>query len=223
MRRGVVFDFDGVLVCSMELHAEAFRRVLRPYQIDVRDEEVFLREGARSETIIADFLQQQGIPPLPEDLRRLGNEKQRTFASLGPPSLYPGAEDLVRGVRPAATRMGLVTGTRRENVTRLLGDLENLFDAVLAQDAYHHDKPHPEPYARTAEALGFPAANLAALENAPRGVRSAKAARYAYVVGITTTVARSVLLESGADAVVDSHEEASQGLLEWLAGKPPRA
>lgn len=216
----VVLDFDGTIVQSMELHAEAYRRSLAPFGIKVSDSEIFEREGARSETIITEFLKKVG-KDAPGTAKRVADEKQATYRDIGPPSLYAGAEAMVRIIRDAAPKLGLVTGTRRENLDRIIPKLVPLFDALLSQESYTHDKPHPEPYEKTAIALGLSPSRCAAVENAPRGVKSAKAAGYAFVVGIATTVPRQNLLDAGADEAYDSHADVAAAIVKWLRG--PRA
>lgn len=198
----VVLDFDGVVVRSMEQQADSYRRTLAPLGIEVTDEQVFEREGARSESIVADFLDEAADG---QRVKELADEKQRTYLGLGRPPCYDGAKDMVRGMREAAGALGLVTGTRRENLELLIPDLLPLFDAVLAQDDYEADKPDPEPYAEAARRLGVAPADCVALENAPRGVQSAVRAGYGRVIGITTTMPRHRLLEAGAHEVVGDH------------------
>ncbi len=213
VKDAIVLDFDGVLAASMGLHAEAYRMVLAPWGVTCTDQEVYEREGARSETIIQDLLGAAGHEPSDAQVAELATRKQEAFASLGPIHLYPGAPELVRKLRAGARKLGLVTGTRRENLERLIPDLLPSFDAVLAQEDYTHDKPHPEPYARAAERLGVPPEACAALENAVRGVQSARAAGYAFVVGITTTMSAEALGAAGANSVAAGHEAAGELLL----------
>lgn len=220
----VVLDFDGTLVQSMELHAEAYRRALAPFGLTITDEEIFQREGARSETIISEFLKKVGKDH-PGVAKRVADEKQATYRSIGPPKLYPRAEAMVHTIRKATPKLGLVTGTRRENLDRIVPQLVPLFDALLSQESYTHDKPHPEPYAKTAAALGLPPSRCAAVENAPRGIKSAKAAGYGFVVGIATTVPLERLLEAGADAAYADHDAVATAIVKWLRGAsvPPSA
>lgn len=194
---GVVFDFDGVLADSMGKHAQAYRQVLAPFGVQVADADVYNLEGARSETILRDL-----APNLELDVAQLADAKQRAFAALGPVRLYPGAAELAawcQGVGPT----GLVTGTRRSNLERLIPELLPRFAAVMTQESYTQDKPHPEPYARAAAAMELDPADLIAVENAKRGVASAKAAGYGRVVAITTTLPAEALGE--ADAIVADH------------------
>lgn len=203
---GVVFDFDGVLADSMRLHAEAYRRALAPLGVAVDDAEVFRREGARSETIIQDLCQGQTV-----DAVRLADDKQRIFRSLGAVRLYPGVQELLARVQEQ-TATALVTGTRRSNLEQIIPDLLERFQAVLSQESYTHDKPHPEPYARAADALGMAPERLICVENAVRGIQSARAAGYGHIIAIATTMP---VADLPADEVVADHEELLASLTRW--------
>jgi beta-phosphoglucomutase len=206
---GIVFDFDGVLCASMAQHAEAYRRLLGPLGVTVTDRDVYMHEGARSESIIKQLMAEAGSQVSQEDVAALANEKQAMFRAMGLPTLYPGAADMIRGF-PAALPLGLVTGTRRDNLERIIPELLPRFNAVLAQADYQRDKPDPEPYARAAGTLSIEPADLVAVENAPRGVRSAKSAGYGHVIGICTTVRADDLL--GADETVPNHAALREAL-----------
>lgn len=197
---GVVFDFDGVIAQSMEQHAEAYRRTLEPFGIPVQQEQIFALEGARSETIIEELATAAGQRV---DAAELANQKQRIFAELGPVALYPGAAELVR----AASRRGpvaIVTGTRKANLERIAPDLLPLLGAVVTQESYRHDKPHPEPYLVASKGLGLEPKRLTCVENAVRGIESARAAGYGRIVAIATTMPAESLQ---ADDVVADHAQ----------------
>jgi HAD superfamily hydrolase (TIGR01509 family) len=215
--RGVILDFDGVVVKSMELHAEAYRRVLAPYDLTFPDRAIFLLEGATSEEIIEHLLGEHDVDHDERLVKKLADEKQSVYQSLGPPKLYLGAEKMVRDLRAVAPKMGLVTGTRRENLEKYIPTLLPLFDKTLSAGEYRRGKPDPEPYAKTVQALGLKAAECACVENAPRGVASAKAAGLGLVVAITTTVDPADL--ERADVVVRRHQDATRHLAAWLRGK----
>ncbi len=209
-----MFDFDGVIAKSMEQHAEAYRRVLGPLGVQVEDGQVFLVEGARSESIIRDFLAGAGVSVTPSQIEVLANQKQDAFRALGMPHLYPGAAkmvDAVQATRPTA----VVTGTRLQNLEAMIPDLLPKFGAVMSQESYTHDKPHPEPYARAAEALGIDPSRCVAVENAIRGVQSARAAGYGRVIGIATTLQPELLHAAGADAVYLDHDSLTAALLDF--------
>jgi len=215
----VVFDFDGVLARSIEVHAVAYQLVLRPLGVHVEPGQVYLREGARSETIVTGFLEDAGREA-PEDLvARLSELKQAVFERIGAPTLFPWARTLVEAVDERGFPMAICTGTHRDNVPAIAGALVDRFDAIAAEDAYEHDKPHPEPFETAAEGLGVAPERCVALENAPRGVESAKRAGM-FVTAAATTLGRSALEE--AHRVVDEPLDALDILPEKV-GAPLRA
>lgn len=219
--QGVVFDFDGVIADSMPQHAEAYRRTLARHDVPVEDAVIFNHEGARSETILRDLLQQHGHDDIDDrTVRDLADEKQRVFKELGTPSLYAGAPEMVAAIQTVTRKTGLVTGTRRENLERMIPDLLPRFGAVLSQSDYTHDKPHPEPYAKAAQALALDPDRCIAVENAVRGVQSARNAGYGTVLAIATTMPAKDLEAAGADHVAEDHAGLQQRILAVLADTP---
>lgn len=210
----VVFDVDGTLLRSIEQHAEAYRRTLEPRGVAIDPREVFLLEGARSESILREFLLRAGLKVEGEELREIARVKQAAYEALGMPGPYPGAFETVREVHRRGFRCALVTGTRRRNIDLLMGEVAHLFEVVRTQEDYTRDKPDPEPYLSAARGLGLPPERCLVLENAPRGVESARRAGM-QVVAITNTLPAETI-EEHAHAVVRTYDE-------FLALLPPRA
>lgn len=196
----VVFDFDGVLASSIELHAVAYQLVLKPFDVPVDPHQVFLWEGARSETIIRSFMEAAGRDPDDDLVKELSSLKQRIFERVGEPSLYAWSQELVETVDERGFPMAICSGTRRENVPGIAGELADRFDFLATEETYANDKPHPEPFETAAKGLGVPPERCLAVENAPRGIESAKDAGM-LVVGVATTLDRDEI--DAADIVLD--------------------
>jgi mannitol-1-/sugar-/sorbitol-6-phosphatase len=87
---------------------------------------------------------------------------------------------------------------------------------LVTSDDVTHGKPHPEPYLKGAERLGFAPAECLVIEDAPAGIQSARAAGMK-VIGMASTYSPSLLAE--ADAVVQEfgvmkiHRDGGQMLL----------
>jgi len=118
-------------------------------------------------------------------------------------------------VRAAHGRPSL--DTVRDFLPNADGDAENLEverqeveDLVTAADI-NHGKPHPEPYQRAAQRLGYPASECIVVEDAPAGIRAGKAAG-ARVIAVPTTSPRSALESAGADWVVRNCADISAAL-----------
>ncbi len=112
--------------------------------------------------------------------------------------VMPGAVALVHSI--PEERWGVVTsGTRLLATARLRFCGLPVPKVLVTADDVAHGKPHPEPYLKGAERLGFKAADCLVIEDAPAGIRSGRASGMK-VVGITSTYAASKLRK--ADGVV---------------------
>jgi len=113
-------------------------------------------------------------------------------------SVMPGAVALVRSLPEG--RWGVVTsGTQLLASARLRFCGLPVPNVLVTADDVEHGKPHPEPYLKGAEKLGFKPADYLVIEDAPAGIRAARAAGMK-VIGLASTYPASKLAE--ADAVV---------------------
>lgn len=90
----------------------------------------------------------------------------------------PGAIELVAALRSAGMTLGLASSSARPWVLACLRriGLDNAFDALVAGSDITHGKPDPEIYVRAAARLGIEPVRALAIEDAPAGIRSARAA-----------------------------------------------
>lgn len=206
---GVLFDCDGVLVDSLEPAADAWDSWSRRYAPDY-DFRSQMEHGVRARDVIATLV---GADVLEEAIAAL-DHAELTNASATAEIL--GAVDLTRSL--PADRWAVVTSATRELARRRLtaaGHPAQRF--LIAADDVTRGKPDPEPYLRGAEALGLDPAACAVLEDAPAGIRAARAAGVRWVIGVGDHLEgapvdahvpdlRSVVYQDGALAVftVDS-------------------
>lgn len=94
----------------------------------------------------------------------------------------PGALELLTAVRAAGLKTALVTATVRRIVEVMLDTIgRDNFDVVVTHDDVANGKPHPEPYASAAAALGVDPRDCVAIEDSLTGSASALAAGCAVV------------------------------------------
>ena len=212
--RGVIFDMDGVLINSEPLHCRAFQDILAPYGVQVTEEEYYAQYLVYSDREVLERL----LPDVRALHGAVAAKEQRYWELLqaGVPAFPDGLTLLAK---TDGWRVGLATGSIRreaELALRCLGIRER-FGAVVAREDYGRGKPHPEPYLRAAEALGLSPGRCVVVEDAPGGVRAAKAAGMA-CVAVTHSCSWRRLVE--ADLVVD--DLARVELASLLADGGPR-
>ena len=82
--------------------------------------------------------------------------------------------------------------------------IKDLFATIVTGEMVKLGKPHPAPYLKAAELLKLEPEQCLVVENAPLGIKSAKAAGM-FCLAITTSLPKSYLKR--ADIIVDRLEE----------------
>ena len=218
MTKAFLFDMDGVLFDSMKHHAEAWYKVMGERYGFTCDRSVFyLYEGSTgAQTIDAFFIQQRGRHATEEEWKQIYKEKSEVFASLGEALPMAGAAEVLRKVGEMELTRVLVTGSGQAS---LIGRLEHAYPGVF--DSQHmvtgndcpigKGKPHPYPYLKGLEkAGGISPEEAIVVENAPLGVKAAKAAGIFTVAVNTGPLDPQVLLDAGADIVLGSMVELAE-------------
>lgn len=190
----LLLDLDGTLVDSEGFHRQVFRNWFADRGWTVTDEVLAGFTGRRAD----DVLTHSPGPWSGEDVPAMLAELLSAMNALPRPGLALGAEELLAGAR---VPLGLVTSANTAWARTCLGDLLDAFAVVVTRDDVTNGKPHPEPYQVACLRLDLPAAACVAVEDAPAGVASARAAGVGRVVGVAGTFTREQLAE--AHVVVD--------------------
>src|SRR5689334_19089809 len=153
-----VFDFDGVVVDSEPLHAEATRGTLEHFRIACPPD-IFDRFKGRTD---ADFFAHVAAALAPEaSAHALQTDKDARYAALfRGVELIAGVAELVAATRRTYGRVGLATSATRRDFG-LAADrygLRSWFDVVVTSEDTPRHKPDPAPYLRATELLGVPPA-----------------------------------------------------------------
>jgi sugar-phosphatase len=173
---GVLFDCDGVLVDSLEPAAVAWDLWAAVYApgYDFRTQ---MEHGVRAADVIAGLVDRARLA---EAVRALDDEELRSATET---AAIPGSVALTRSIPPH--RWAVVTSAGRELARRRLRAAGHPDPAALvsAEDV-ERGKPDPAPYLRGAELLGVDPSHCAVFEDAPAGVRAARAAGVHTVIGV---------------------------------------
>ena len=187
----ILFDLDGVLVDSTRAVDREWREWAARKGVD-GDTIMAIAHGVRTIEVI-----RRVAPHLDAETEAAAIENHEAHDQRGV-TVMPGAADLLKLI--PAGRWGVVTsGSRLLAQNRLQYCGLPVPEVLVTSDDVTNGKPHPEPYLRGAQGLGFAPADCLVIEDAPAGIQSAHTGGMR-VIGMASTYAPEVIEQ--ADAVV---------------------
>src|SRR4051794_18880261 len=145
--RAVLFDFDGVMADTENIHVAAWQRTFADLGWEVSDEVCARAAEEDDRAFLAAVFAERKIEG--GDIAGWTGRKQAlTIAMLrDAPRVYPGLAALVEAVR-GRLRLGVVSGTWRANVEAVLGasGLRPAFDLIVGKEDAKEAKPAPDGY-----------------------------------------------------------------------------
>jgi len=223
---GVLFDLDGVLTPTAEVHMRAWQSVfddvfqqwgITPAYTEV-DYYAYVDGKQRSDGV-ASVLRSRNVEipwgdvaddPTAETVCGIGNRKNAAFAAAlrsAGISPFAGSVALLEVLREARVPMGVVSSSKNAEEVLTTAGIRDFFtvvvDGVVAHRLGLGSKPAPDMFREGARALGVDPATSVAVEDAISGVASASVAGFATVVGVDRGAGPEALREAGATCVID--------------------
>lgn len=234
--RAVVFDMDGVVTRTAELHAAAWKELFDDYlaergkradngytPFDMEADYLAYVDGKPRGEGASAFLASRGIDlpygrpddgPERETVCGLGNRKDRYFERRlheEGAKVYGSTVALIEALRARGLRIGLVTSSRhgREvlETAGAIGLFHRIIDGVDAAQLGLKGKPEPDIFIKAAGLLDAAPAQTIVVEDAVSGVEAGRLGHFGLVVGVDRGGNREALAEHGADLVVDDLAE----------------
>jgi len=192
----ILFDLDGVLVDSTRSVDRQWRVWARSKGID-EEKIIAIAHGVRAIEVIRQIAPHLNAEAEVRALESLEAEDREDVV------IMPGALALVRSI-PENRWCVVTSGTRHLASTRLAMVGLPIPRILVTADDVTHGKPHPEPYLKGAELLGFAPKDCLVIEDAPAGIQAAHAGGMK-VIALTSTFPAAALSE--ADVVIERLEQ----------------
>lgn len=201
---------DGVIYDSMGANALAWHEAMSSVGAKSTLEDFYLFEGRTGSAIIDILFERSfGRKATENEKKEIYQTKVNLFDKMQPDGAKPmdGIKEVLAIVKETGLIPVIVTGSGQQS---MFDRLEQHFPAVYDKEkivtAYDvkHGKPHPEPYLTGMEKAGVTPEEAIVVENAPLGVKAAKAAGIFTIAVNTGPLANRKLLEAGADLVFPS-------------------
>lgn len=208
MIRGIILDFDGLILDTEVPDYESWREIYQEYGCLLPLENWVASIGTHSGLFDPyDYLQAR----VPGGLNResvCARRRRRFWEMIEAQPVLPGVEACLASAGRYGLKLGVASSSSREwvegHLLRL--GLLNRFDCITTSDDVTHVKPDPELYQRAAVRLALGTAEVIALEDSPNGILAARRAGV-FCIAIPNPMTRKLPLD--AELRLDSLDEVS--------------
>jgi HAD superfamily hydrolase (TIGR01509 family) len=201
--KGIIFDMDGVLCDSEPFICEAACLMFKEkYGISVVPEDFKPFVGAGEDKYLGGVAEKYGIKLV------LPSDKELTYSIYlriikGRLKPFAGVKQFIGKCLEARIKMAIATSA---DLIKLEGNLAELllskdnFDALITGSDVARKKPFPDIFLAAANKMGVAPPVALVIEDAPNGIKAAKAAQMR-ALGITSSFTARELMEAGADFI----------------------
>lgn len=197
-----IFDHDGVLIDSLEMHQQAWIELGRQTGLPITNAFIHETFGMTNPSIFRKLL---GEDLAPAELTRLSDIKESCYreTARGKIVLMDGVQELLDTLTALGIRIAIGSSGVLPNLLLTVDScgLQGRFAAIASLEDITHGKPDPEVFLKAAAKSGVAPERAVVFEDALVGVQAAKAAGM-YAVGVGSTHSLESLLSAGADQAV---------------------
>lgn len=213
MIHAIFFDFNGVIINDERIHLKAYREVLTAAGVELTEEDYFASLGMDDVAFVRAAFGRVNKPLTDELARDVINREHalhREFISQD----LPVASGVVAFIKQLARLydLGIVSMAERSEIDHVLelAGIKDRFSLVVSAATDLKHKPAPDCYLRALQMLNHNrrsarklpalATECVVIEDAPPGIKAARAAGMK-TIGVTTTVSEPALRAAGAEVV----------------------
>lgn len=235
----VLFDLDGVLTPTAEIHERAWKQTFDDYLADpdapsgddasefTSDDYLRYVDGKPRGDGVRSFLESRGVElpagspddePGHDTIAAVGNAKNDAFqVVLRRDGIegYPGSIALLDVLADHDIKVAVVSSSRNAgevlDVSGLATRFEVVVDGGVARAEGLAGKPAPDMFELAARRVGVAPGRAAVAEDALSGVAAGRAGSFGLVIGVDRGAGRDALIAHGADVVVGDLAQLVEG------------
>lgn len=189
MIKAVIFDLDGVLVTTDELHYQAWKRLAEQEGITGFTREDNIRQRGVSRMASLEVVLEKSSKKYSDEEKKVLAEKKndmyvKSLESLDKSAVLDGVFEFITYLKQRGIK--LAVGSASKNTPMILEKtgLAKKFDAVSCGLDTQKSKPDPEVFLIAADRLDIPYSECLVVEDSDAGIEAAKAGgMYALAVG----------------------------------------
>jgi HAD superfamily hydrolase (TIGR01549 family) len=155
MIKAVIFDIDGTLVDSVDLHARAWQEAFRHFGKEIPYERVRHQIGKGGDQLMPVFFSRDELDRFGEEMEKYRGELfKRDY--LPKVRAFPRVRELFLKIKDDGLRLALASSAKGDELKtyKKIADIEDLVEEETSADDADKSKPHPDIFEAALERLG---------------------------------------------------------------------
>jgi len=155
MLKAIIFDIDGTLVDSVDLHARAWQQTFRHFGREIEFEKVRHQIGKGSDQLMPVFFSEAELERFGEEMEKFRGELfKREY--LSQVRAFPRVRELFERIKADGKRIALASSAKKDELKtyKELARITDLVEEETSADDVDKSKPHPDIFEAALAALG---------------------------------------------------------------------
>jgi HAD superfamily hydrolase (TIGR01549 family) len=222
MIAAVIFDMDGTLIDSVDLHAASWQRTFAQFGHQIDFAAIRSQIGKGGDQLMPVFL--------PDDeVERLGKEMEQfrkdLFMHEYLPKVrgFPGVPDLFERILADGKRTAIASSAKQDELAtfRKIASVEGLVSEVTSSDDAERSKPFPDIFQAALQRLSLPADQAVVVGDSPHDAVAARAAGIVTIGVLCGGFPEADLREAGCAEIYQDPQDLLQNYDRSILGRRP--
>jgi HAD superfamily hydrolase (TIGR01549 family) len=210
MAKAIIFDIDGTLLDSVDLHAKAWQEAFQHFGHQIPFEDIRKQIGKGGDQLLPVFLSQAELKQRGKELEEYRSAlfKRKYLPQV---KAFPGVRELFQKVKAEGQKLALASSARGdelENYEKIAG-IEDLVEVETSSADAKRSKPHPDIFEAALDRLGdgIRREEVVVVGDSPHDAEAAKRAQLKMVGVRCGGFPEEELRKAGCVAIYDGPED----------------
>lgn len=222
MVEAIIFDIDGTLIDSVDLHAKSWQDALRHFGFDLPFERIRHEIGKGGDQLMPALLPKSVVELRGQEIEKYRSDlfKREYLSQIRP---FPGVRDLFEKLKADGKKIALASSAKADELAtyKKIADIDGLSDVETSSDDAEKSKPHPDIFQAAVEKLGeISTANVIVIGDTPHDAKAASKAKLRIIGVLCGGFPEDELRAAGCFAIYRDPADLLAGYSESPLGRP---